>query len=39
MIIAMGNDHAAVELKNEIKAYVESRGYEVIDFGTNTSDS
>lgn len=39
MIIAMGNDHAAVEMKNEIKAYVESKGYEVIDFGTNTSES
>jgi len=39
MIIAMGNDHAAVEMKNDIKAYVESKGYEVIDFGTSTGES
>ena len=39
MKIAMGNDHTAVDLKNAIKAYVESKGYEVIDFGTNTKDS
>ena len=39
MIIAMGNDHAAVEMKNHIKAYVESKGYQVIDFGTSTSES
>lgn len=39
MIIAMGNDHAAVEMKNEIKAYLESKGHQVINFGTDTSDS
>lgn len=39
MIIAMGNDHSAVELKQEIKAYVEEKGYQVIDFGTNSSES
>ena len=39
MKIAMANDHSAVEMKNEIKAYVESKGYEVIDFGTNSSES
>ncbi len=39
MKIAMGNDHSAVDLKNEIKAYVEAKGYEVIDFGTNSSES
>jgi ribose 5-phosphate isomerase B len=37
--IAMGNDHSAVELKNEIKTYIEAKGYEVIDFGTNSSES
>ena len=26
MKIAMANDHSAVEMKNEIKAYVESKG-------------
>ena len=35
MKIAMGNDHTAIELKNVIKEFVESKGYEVIDFGTN----
>ena len=39
MKIAMGNDHSAIELKNIIKDFVESKGYEVIDFGTNTPES
>ena len=39
MKIAMGNDHTAVEMKDEIKAYVEAKGYEVIDFGTNAPES
>ncbi len=39
MKIAIGNDHAALELKKVIKAYVEDMGHEVIDFGTHTADS
>ena len=39
MKIAMGNDHTAVEMKKVIKAYVEAKGYEVIDLGTNGSES
>ena len=39
MKIAIGNDHSAVEMKNEIKAFLESKGYEVIDEGTNTTES
>ena len=39
MKIAMGNDHAAVEMKNIIKEYLEEKGYEVINFGTDTLDS
>ena len=39
MKIAMGNDHTAVELKNIIKAFVEEKGYEVLDLGTNSSES
>ncbi|MGL5435100.1 MAG: ribose 5-phosphate isomerase B [Lachnospiraceae bacterium] len=39
MKIAMGNDHTALEMKDEIKAYVESKGYEVTDFGTNSTES
>ena len=38
MKIAIGNDHVAVEMKNEIKEYIESMGHEVIDVGTNSRD-
>ena len=34
MRIAMANDHAGTRLKNEIKAWLESEGHEVVDFGT-----
>lgn len=37
--IAIGNDHAAVELKNKIIQYVESLGYETINVGTNDNVS
>lgn len=37
--IAMASDHAGYELKQEIKKYVESLGYEVKDFGTWSTDS
>lgn len=39
MKIAMGNDHSALELKNIIKEFVESMGHEVIDLGTNSTES
>ena len=39
MKLVIGNDHAAVELKNEIKAYLEAKGHEVINIGTDTNDS
>ena len=39
MKIAIGNDHAAVDMKNEIVAYLESQGHEVTNFGTDTYDS
>lgn len=32
-MIAIGCDHAAVELKNKIKAHLEERGFELKDFG------
>lgn len=38
MIIGIGNDHVAVEMKNEIKKYLEEKGYKVVDFGTNASE-
>ena len=34
--LAIGNDHAAVEMKREIKAYLEGKGIEVIDVGTDS---
>ena len=39
MKIAMGNDHTGIELKNIIKEFVEGKGYEVIDLGTNAPES
>ncbi|MCD5533153.1 RpiB/LacA/LacB family sugar-phosphate isomerase [Lactobacillus delbrueckii] len=39
MKIAMANDHAGTRLKNEIKAYLEEEGYEVVDFGTGNEES
>ncbi len=37
--IAIGCDHAGVELKGIISAEFESMGIKIIDFGTNNSDS
>ncbi len=37
--LAIGNDHTAVELKNEIKAYLEQKGYEVVNVGTDSTES
>ncbi len=39
MKIAIGNDHAAVELKKEIMEYVRELGHEVENFGTDTDAS
>lgn len=39
MKIAIGNDHAAVELKNMIKEHLEAQGHEVINVGTDTNAS
>ena len=39
MKIAMANDHAGTRLKQEIKAYRESEGHEVVDFGTYDEES
>jgi ribose 5-phosphate isomerase B len=37
--VAIGNDHAAVELKNEIKEFLQELSYEVVDFGVDTEES
>ena len=39
MKLAIGNDHAAVELKQEIMEYVQSLGHEVTNFGTDSNES
>ena len=38
MKIAIGNDHAAVELKQEIKKHLEERGVEVVNVGTDSAE-
>ncbi len=39
MKIAIGNDHTAVELKNHITKYLEGKGYEVVNYGTDETGS
>lgn len=39
MKIAIGNDHSAVELKEIIKEFLQEKGYEVLDLGTNSTES
>lgn len=38
-MIGIGNDHGGFELKIHIKKLLESKGYEVKDFGTHNTDS
>lgn len=38
-VIAIACDHAGYELKDKVKAILESKNYEVKDFGTNGPDS
>ena len=37
--LVIGNDHVAVEMKNELKKYLEEKGYEVINVGTDSPES
>jgi ribose 5-phosphate isomerase B len=39
MKISLGADHAGYLLKDRIRQYISERGHQVIDEGTNTSDS
>ena len=39
MKIAIGNDHAGVDYKNAITAFLKSKNIEVLNFGTDTSES
>ena len=38
MKLAIGNDHVAVEMKREIQAYLEAKGIEVINVGTESTE-
>ena len=37
--IAIGADHAGVEYKQPLIQYLESKGYEIVNVGTDTTDS
>ena len=39
MTISIGNDHAGPEYKQAIVAYLKTQGYQVINHGTDSSDS
>ena len=39
MRIAFAADHGGVELKEHLVSFLNSKGYETIDFGTNSSES
>lgn len=39
MKIGICNDHAGVDYKNQLMAYLEGKGYEMVNFGTDTTDS
>ena len=39
MKIGIGNDHAAVDMKNDVAAYLREKGIEVVNFGTDTAES
>ena len=39
MKIGICNDHAGVEYKNQLSEYLSEKGYEIVNFGTDTADS
>lgn len=39
MRIGIGNDHSALELKAEIIERLKEKGHEVVDYGTNSTES
>jgi len=39
MKVALGADHAGFELKEHVKRWLTEHGHEVIDFGTDSTDS
>lgn len=39
MKIGIGNDHSAVDMKNEVSAFLQDLGYEVVNYGTDSLES
>lgn len=39
MKIGLGADHGGFRLKDEIKNYLDKKGYETVDYGTNSKES
>ena len=39
MKIGIANDHTALEMKKDIIAYLESKGHEIVDYGTDSTKS
>lgn len=37
--IAMASDHAGVALKTQLKEYLAQKGYDILDFGTDSEES
>ena len=37
--IAVASDHGGLNLKNKIKKYLQSNGYEITDFGTDSTEN
>ena len=39
MKIGIANDYTALEMKKDIIAYLESKGHEIVDYGTDSTES
>lgn len=39
MKIGFANDHSAIEMKQELILYLKAKGYEIVDFGTDTTEA
>ncbi|MGP1376751.1 MAG: ribose 5-phosphate isomerase B [Bulleidia sp.] len=39
MKIGFANDHSALEMKRELIPYLQSKGYEIVNFGTDTTQA
>lgn len=39
MKIGIANDHASVEMKQQVVAYLKEKGYDVVNYGTDSAES